>query len=144
MCILNRGYLFFSVKDQNLFHRVDTISNIFMTGTATSENITNGVHECFPQSFQKSCFPGASKSVIVWELVNKEHFLGKELWGVFITFSYSSCRIGLWPRRKLFWQKEKKLVTSIFSFSQNVLKKPLFFTVVLSRELYGSGSGYTV
>ena len=36
---------FFSVKDQNLFHRVDTIGNIFTSGTATSENITNGVHE---------------------------------------------------------------------------------------------------
>ena len=35
-----RGYLFFSVKDKNLFHRVDTICNIF-----TSENITDGVHE---------------------------------------------------------------------------------------------------
>ena len=40
-----RGYLFFSVKDRNLFHRVDTISNIFTSGAATSENITDGVHE---------------------------------------------------------------------------------------------------
>ena len=38
-----RGYLFFSVKDRNLFHRVDTIGNIFMSGAATSQNITNGV-----------------------------------------------------------------------------------------------------
>ena len=36
---------FFSVKDQNLFHPVDTIGNIFMSGAATSENITNGVCE---------------------------------------------------------------------------------------------------
>ena len=37
-----RGYLvfFISVKDRNLFHRVDTIGNIF-----TSENIADGVHE---------------------------------------------------------------------------------------------------
>ena len=42
---LNRGYLFFSVKDRNLFHRVDTIGNIFMSGAATRENITDGVHE---------------------------------------------------------------------------------------------------
>ena len=42
---VNRGYLVFSVKDQNLFYRVDTISNIFTSGTATSENITDGVHE---------------------------------------------------------------------------------------------------
>ena len=41
----NRGYLFFSVKDRNLFHGVDTIVNIFTCGEATSENITNGVHE---------------------------------------------------------------------------------------------------
>ena len=39
-----RGYLFFSVKDRNLFHRVDTIGNIFTSGAATRENITNGVH----------------------------------------------------------------------------------------------------
>ena len=43
---LYRGYLgFFLVKDQNLFHRVDTIGNIFTSGAATSENITDGVHE---------------------------------------------------------------------------------------------------
>ena len=43
MMSINRGYLFFSVKDQNLFHRVDTIGNIFTSGAATSENITDGV-----------------------------------------------------------------------------------------------------
>ena len=42
---INRGYLFFSVKDRNLFHRVDTIGNIFTSGVASSENITDGVHE---------------------------------------------------------------------------------------------------
>ena len=34
----------FSVKDRNLFHRVDTIGNIFTSGAATRENITDGVH----------------------------------------------------------------------------------------------------
>ena len=34
----------FLVKDQNLFHRVDTIGNIFTRATATSENIIDGVH----------------------------------------------------------------------------------------------------
>ena len=38
-----RGYLFFSMKDRNLFHRVDTIGNIFTSGAVTSENITDGV-----------------------------------------------------------------------------------------------------
>ena len=36
---------FFSVKDRNLFHRVDTIGIIFTSGAARSENITYGVHE---------------------------------------------------------------------------------------------------
>ena len=40
-----REYLFFLVKDQNLFHRMDTIGNIFTSGTATSENITDGLLE---------------------------------------------------------------------------------------------------
>ena len=43
-CLRNRGFFFFSVKDRNLF-RVDTIGNIFASGAATSENITDGVHE---------------------------------------------------------------------------------------------------
>ena len=38
--LMYRGYLFYSLKDRNLFHRVDTIGNIF-----TLENITDGVHE---------------------------------------------------------------------------------------------------
>ena len=42
---INRGYLFISVKDRNLFHRVDTMGNIFTSGAATSENITDGIHE---------------------------------------------------------------------------------------------------
>ena len=36
---------FFFGKDRNLFHRVDTIGNTFRSGAATSENITDGVHE---------------------------------------------------------------------------------------------------
>ena len=43
--IIHRGYLFFSVKARNSFHRVDTIGNIFTSGAAMSENITDGVHE---------------------------------------------------------------------------------------------------
>ena len=37
--------LLFSVKDRNLFHRVDIIGNIFTRGASTCENITDGVHE---------------------------------------------------------------------------------------------------
>ena len=40
-----RIFVFFSVKDGNLFHRVDTICNISTSGAATSENVTDGVHE---------------------------------------------------------------------------------------------------
>ena len=32
----------------------------------------------FPQCFQKACFPGASKGVIVWEWVNVCNFLSLE------------------------------------------------------------------
>ena len=31
--------------DWNLFHQVDTIGNIFTSGFATCENITDGVHK---------------------------------------------------------------------------------------------------
>ena len=34
-----------SVKNRNLFHQVNTIGNVFTSGAATSENITDGVHE---------------------------------------------------------------------------------------------------
>ena len=33
-CGKHRGYLFFSVKDRHLFHRVDTIGDIFTSGAA--------------------------------------------------------------------------------------------------------------
>ena len=36
---------FFPVKDRNLFHRVDTIGNVFTSGSATRENITDDVYE---------------------------------------------------------------------------------------------------
>ena len=40
------GFFFFSlVKDRNIFHRVDTIGNIFTSDCATRENITAGVQE---------------------------------------------------------------------------------------------------
>ena len=35
---------FFSVKDRNLFHLMNTTGNIFTLGCATRENITDGVH----------------------------------------------------------------------------------------------------
>ena len=40
---VNRGFFF--GERSNVFHRVDTTGNIFTSGAATSENITNGVHE---------------------------------------------------------------------------------------------------
>ena len=44
-CDIEDIWIIFSVKDRNLFHRVDTIGNIFKSGAATSENITDGFHE---------------------------------------------------------------------------------------------------
>ena len=37
-------YFFFLVKDRNLFHLVNSIGNIFTSGKATRENISDGVH----------------------------------------------------------------------------------------------------
>ena len=46
LCLTYKERIFvFSVKDRNLFYRVDTIGNIFTSDAATSENITDGVHE---------------------------------------------------------------------------------------------------
>ena len=33
----------------------------------------------FPQCFQKACFQGASKGVVVWELVKHKHFTGDNI-----------------------------------------------------------------
>ena len=49
-------WVFFSVKDRNLFHRVDTIGNIFTSGASTSEYITDGVHEKKKNILFISCF----------------------------------------------------------------------------------------
>ena len=56
----------------------------------------------FPQCFQKACFPGVSKGVIVWEWVN--HTIP--------TFNDLEKR-SFW---KTLWEKE----TSIFSFPHNI------------------------
>ena len=59
----------------------------------------------FPQCFQKACFPGVSKHVVVWEWVNpfpnKPWFL----------------RVCCTSLLKTQWEKEKLLVTSNFSLS---------------------------
>ena len=89
----------------------------------------------FQQCFQKACFPGASKSVIVWEwvkvivskidtdiqlspcpiiIIADDHYL--TLYYIIPTFNN--------PEKERFskhcGEKEKMLVTSIFSFSFNV------------------------
>ena len=72
------------------------------------ESARNEQFLLFPPCFQKACFPGASKSVIVWEWVNllphnAAFWHTKEIW--------------LW---KTLWEKEKLLATINFSFSHNV------------------------
>ena len=62
----------------------------------------------FPQCFQKACFPGASKGVIVWEWVNP--FPNKP-WLLRV------CSTSL---LKTLWEKEKLLVTSSHWFSHSV------------------------
>ena len=63
----------------------------------------------FPQCFQKACFPGASKGVIVWEWVNCCQILGHYL--------DLCCPV----------------LTSIFSFS-TLFSKGFFHKVVKSRD----------
>ena len=62
----------------------------------------------FPQCFQKTCLPGASKGVIVWEWVNS---FQSKAW-----FLHVCCTSLL----KTLWENEKLLVMSIFSFSHTV------------------------
>ena len=63
--------MFFSVKDRNLFHRVDTIGNIFKSGVVTSENITDGVHKSFDLSPKKTNILFISCFYPFWEKVFK-------------------------------------------------------------------------
>ena len=62
----------------------------------------------FPQCFQKACFPGVSKGVIVWEWVNP--FPNKP-WFLRV------CTRNLW---KTLRAEEKLLVTNKFSLSPSV------------------------
>ena len=68
----------------------------------------------FPKCFQKACFPGPSKGVIVWEWV-------KDL--VTIKSLQHNSRVLMTHRERPIenmWEKEKMSVTSIFAFSCNV------------------------
>ena len=82
----------------------------------------------FPQCFQKACFPGASKGVIVWEWVNPS------------LHRCSFQRINNRQLLKRLWEKKKLLVTSNFFFSHNVFysirKLYLQMTIFLTSYLY--------
>ena len=74
----------------------------------------------FPQCFQKACFPGASKGVIVWEWV-------KLMFSKLLFLSLKSSLNKPWFLRvcstsllKTLWEKEKLLVMSNFSFFHSV------------------------
>ena len=68
----------------------------------------------FPQCFQKACFPGASKGIIVWEWVKFCRLVNplqnKPLFSCVCSTSLLKTQ----------WEKEKLLVTSNFSFSHSV------------------------
>ena len=63
----------------------------------------------FPQCFQKACFPGASKGVIVWEWVKMLFAICFNLDQSEILSSGNGLRKSL---LKTLWVKEKMLVTS--------------------------------
>ena len=46
----------------------------------------------FPQCFQKACFQGASKGVIVWERVKDKHLYQGQI-RVMSSFPYQTCRV---------------------------------------------------
>ena len=65
----------------------------------------------FPQCFQRACFPGASKGVIVWEWVNS-NLCGKGLTSYHTIKRFNKVL-------KILREKEKILVTRFSAFSHN-------------------------
>ena len=87
----------------------------------------------FPQCFQKACFPGVSKGVIVWEWVNPLPNDKILAWSKFEAFADDKMKVAksmiLSVTGLKTWVTEIMLVTSIFSFSHSVFKS-LFLRVV--------------
>ena len=50
----------------------------------------------FPQCFQKACFPGALKGVIVWEWVKKQGFVQESVSHIIFFLNYCEISICLW------------------------------------------------
>ena len=76
----------------------------------------------FPQCFQKACFPGASKGVIVWEWVNSLPHDKILDWSKLKAFADDNINVTeslkfVLRRLENIVGKEKMLVTSIFFFS---------------------------
>ena len=84
----------------------------------------------FPQCFQQACFPEASKGVIVWEWVKKQ----KVFFSIAKIFADdkhgTSYRIISMKGKKTSSEKEKLLITSIFSFCHNTYLKKTNFILV--------------
>ena len=87
----------------------------------------NGRHEqflLFPQCFQKACFPGASKGVIVWEWVIKQRIFDSSPNSSRLQMTQILAQMARFVSDqilKTLWKKEKMLVTSIFSFFSQCL-----------------------
>ena len=80
-----------------------------------TERVCRRQFQIFPRCFQKACFPGASKGVIVWEWVKK----GQN----FTLFQIENiCKGGklYLIGEKTFWEKEKKQITCICSSEHKV------------------------
>ena len=82
----------------------------------------------FPQCFQKACFPGASKGVIVWEWVNPlpdDKILDWSKSKAFADDKSNETKmiISVFDRVENIVGKEKLLVTSNFSLSDSVFKR---------------------
>ena len=92
----------------------------------------------FPQCFQKACFPGASKGVIVWHIVRHYYLVSLTHYQttnfrLFQTESLHSTISNLMKmaengpnRKKTLWEKEKLLVTSKFLLFPQCFQKACF------------------
>ena len=69
-----------------------------------------------PQCFQKACFPGASKGVIVWEWVKSMHFEAVSRAKLKISQTMRHLSV---TGKKALWGKKEKVLEQHFLISQH-------------------------
>ena len=80
---------------------------------------------CYPVRELSAMFIMKNLKFVIWERVYSLPNKKISYWSKFITFADDKINVTeslLWDDKKTLWEKEKMLVTSIFSFSCNVFK----------------------